>query len=539
MKLLEMSISAGVLILLLAVLRRGNFWNLTKRTVMMLWMVVLARLLLPGSLPIRGGIAAPVFGLLRQVCSLHTALTEDAGGRAAAALVPEAASFGTLDPAGESLLQYAAGWLWLAGAAGTGIYFAYSYWKEYRLLAQALPLESVQNSRTGNRQIMESLESVQNSRTGNRQIMESLESVQNSRTGNRQIMESCKTACRLAGMRPQKKAIRICVHDRIRSPLVFGIIRQKIVIPKRLLQLEQAQMQYVLTHEMVHIRRHDNLWKLLSAAAVCIHWFNPAVWLMYILSARDLELSCDERVLSVHGSRGRQEYAATLLTLAQNQMGTTLFCSGFLENPVKERIVAIMKYRKLTGIGVLCGLMLFTGASSVFATNEQPARLQEAGEMYAADAQAEGKEEKLEENGMKQAIKEEKGDTSVPEVNPEQMNAADTQSEGREKKLEENVMEQAMAEEKSDAPALVEEKGDASAVAGEKGDAPALVEEKGDAPAITEVNPEESMNGVVTVKFPEPVNSEGLYFWYKDEDGAIHLIPDGSEKHIDESQETK
>lgn len=111
MRLLEMSISAGVLILILAVLRRGNFWNLTKRTVMMLWMVVLARLLLPGSLPIRNGIAAPVFGMLRRVCSLHTALTEDTGGKAAAILVPEAASFGTSDLAGESLLQNAAGWL--------------------------------------------------------------------------------------------------------------------------------------------------------------------------------------------------------------------------------------------------------------------------------------------------------------------------------------------------------------------------------------------------------------------------------------------
>lgn len=448
MRLLEMSISAGVLILLLAVLRRGNFWNLTKRTVMMLWTVVLARLLLPGSLPIRNGIAAPVFGLLRRVCSLRTASIQDMGGKKAAVLVPEAASFGTADPAGARLLQHAAGWLWLAGMAGIGIYFAYSYWKEYRLLAQALPLESVPNSGTG----------------------------------NRQITEACKTACRLAGMCPRKNTIRIYVHDRIRSPLVFGIIRQKIVIPKSLLQLEQTQMQYVLTHELVHIRRHDNLWKLLSAAAVCIHWFNPAVWLMYILSARDLELSCDERVLSVHGSRGRQEYAMTLLTLAQNQMGTTLFCSGFLENPVKERIVAIMKYKKLTGIGVLCTVMLFAGASSVFATNEQPAHLQN---VNAAD---------------------------LPKVSNERV---------------EYVADQADAAE------------------AEEGTATVNVLDEDEESILLEVNPDtEIKNGEnITVTFSDPVYMDGYdggtYSWYKDEDGVIHLQNDKGEELLEKGMAYK
>lgn len=456
MRVLEMSISAGVLILLLAVLRRCNFWNLTKRTVMLLWMVVLARLLLPGSLPIHNGIAAPVLGLLRRVCSLHTALTENTGGKTVVVLVPKAASFGTPGPAEESLLQHAAGWIWLAGMAGTGIYFAYSYWKEYRLLAQALPLESVPDSGKG----------------------------------NRQILEAYKTACRLAGMCPRKKTIRIYVHDRIRSPLVFGIIRQKIAIPKSLLQLEQVQMQYVLTHEMVHIRRRDNLWKLLFAAAVCIHWFNPAVWLMYVLSARDLELSCDEQVLSVHGSRGRQEYAMTLLALAQNQMGTTLFCSGFLENPVKERIVAIMKYRKLTGIGVLCTVMLFAGASSVFATNEQPAHLQEAGEAEQANAMDAGEGDR----------------TDQPE-------ASDVK-----------------AENEADCVYVTDAKADGKKAEPEEGVAKVTVLNENDDSVFLEVNPDmEVTDGQsITVKFSDPIYVDGeygemTYSWYQDENGIVHL----------------
>lgn len=384
MKLLEMSVSAGVLILLIACFCRNRFWKLSKRTVMLLWMVVLARLLLPGSLPMQKGIAAPVFGLLRQIYTLRPAVTEHTGCRSSAARAPEAASSGQASPLGAQLLQVA-GWIWLAGMCIAGAYFIYSYWKEYRLLAQALALESAA-----------------------------------------QIRECCRTASRLAGMHMRGKTVRILVHDQIRSPLVFGMIRQSIVIPKSLLSLEQTQMQHILTHEMVHIRRHDNLWKLFSTMAVCIHWFNPAVWLMYLLFARDLELSCDERVLAAYGRQGRQEYAMTLLTLATNQKGTTLFCSGFLENPVKERIVAIMKYKRLTGTGILCAGMLLLGATSVFATNGQTAGTasdEEQVNVYLDDTEdKENKEEKTRKVGTAK-INHADADSILLEINTE--NATD------------------------------------------------------------------------------------------------------------------
>lgn len=348
MRLLEMSISAGVLIVLLALLRRGRFWNLPKRMVYLLWMVVLARLLLPGSLPMRKGIAALVHVLLQRLCSMHTHM---AGQKAAARIVSEAASSGVAGQAENGLPEVVC-LIWLAGMAGVFLYFAYNYRKERRLLAQALPLESVLSC------------------AGALEPDGKLSSEGLPLSAGAGLTEAYQAALRLAGIR-RKKSVRILVHDRIVSPLVYGTIRQRIVMPKSMLFMKQSQMQYILVHEMVHIRRHDNLWKLLSAAAVCVHWFNPAVWLMYILFARDLELSCDEQVLSVHGSRGRQEYALTLLTLVQNQKKTALFCSGFLENQVKERIVAIMKYKKLTGAGFLCAVMLFAGATSVFATNEQ------------------------------------------------------------------------------------------------------------------------------------------------------------------------
>ncbi len=359
MRLLEMSFSAGVLILLVAFFGRSRFWKLSRRAVMLLWMVVLARLLLPGSLPIQRGIAVPVYSLLQRIYSLCPAGMGHTVSRGSASGMPQAASCGQTGFLRVNLLQ-AAGWIWLVGMCGAGVCFFYSYWKEYQLLAQALVLESAALQGAG-------LEDSVTRCAGQGGAGDA------ARQKSDEIRECCQSACRLAGMRPQEKKVRILVHDQIRSPLVFGMIRQSIVLPKGLLSLEQPQMQHILTHEMVHIRRHDNLRKLFCAAAVCVHWFNPAVWLMYLLFARDLELCCDEQVLAAYGRQGRQEYAMTLLTLAKNPKGTTLFCSGFWENPVKERIVAIMKYKKLTGTGILCAGMLLLGATSVFATNGQAA----------------------------------------------------------------------------------------------------------------------------------------------------------------------
>ena len=254
MRLLEMSISAGALILIVMILRRNAWWNLAKQTVMMLWLVVLFRLLLPGSLPIRKGIVSPIFCILRRTGIGQTETgASDAAGTGAAAGLSKAASFGRgVYPPD---LRQAAVWIWLILAAGVGIYFIRVFYREYRLLAEALPLKSAVDSASM----------------------------------RAQILEARNTARRLAGISMQRYDIQILVHDRIRSPLVFGVIKQKIIIPKSFCLLEPTQMQQILVHEMVHIRRFDNFWKLLSAAALCMHWFNPAVWLMYVLFARDME----------------------------------------------------------------------------------------------------------------------------------------------------------------------------------------------------------------------------------------------------------
>ncbi len=85
--------------------------------------------------------------------------------------------------------------------------------------------------------------------------------------------------------------------DRIAALLTYGVLRPVVLIPKQTDWTDETRLKVILTHEFVHIRRFDTLTKLLLAAALCIHWFNPFVWVMYVLANRDIELSCDETVV--------------------------------------------------------------------------------------------------------------------------------------------------------------------------------------------------------------------------------------------------
>lgn len=111
-------------------------------------------------------------------------------------------------------------------------------------------------------------------------------------------------------------------------------------------------------------------WGLVAAVfAVCIHWFNPLVWLMYVFINRDIEMACDEQVILRCGEDFRKEYAMVLLNLAEKQYKLSFFANGFGKNSIKERIVAIMKFKKTTTIGALGAAVILAGAVTVFTQN--------------------------------------------------------------------------------------------------------------------------------------------------------------------------
>lgn len=178
--------------------------------------------------------------------------------------------------------------------------------------------------------------------------------------------------------------IRVYVSDRIASPVTYGIFQQKVLLPKYYMELTREQLKFILIHEKVHIDGHDNLNKFLVILAVCLHWFNPFAWLMYVCCNRDLELACDEKVIRQVGEDSRKDYAGVLISLAQGRPVTRPVYSGFAQNAVKERIVMIMGYRRAKVWNyILCGVLaLFS--MMVFAV---PVRTEEKAERTAQNLQ--------------------------------------------------------------------------------------------------------------------------------------------------------
>ena len=135
----------------------------------------------------------------------------------------------------------------------------------------------------------------------------------------------------------------IWIADDIKSPFVIGFIRPKIYLPNNLGEQEQ---EYIILHEQHHIRRLDHVIKTLAFLALTIHWFNPLVWIAFVLACKDMEMSCDEAVIRKLGENVRADYSASLLTLATGHRiiaGTPL---AFGEGDTKGRIKNLAKWKK-------------------------------------------------------------------------------------------------------------------------------------------------------------------------------------------------
>lgn len=164
-----------------------------------------------------------------------------------------------------------------------------------------------------------------------------------------------------------KRKIKILECSKIDTPLTYGIIFPKILLPK----YDEGygkEIQYILLHEYTHIKRFDSAGKLLLAAVLCINWFNPMVWLMFILANHDIEISCDEAVINM--SVNNKEYAMALIISEEKRSskGLAVF-TGFSKNIVKERICYIMKFKRKNKLSVIGASAIIILSASAFATS--------------------------------------------------------------------------------------------------------------------------------------------------------------------------
>lgn len=154
------------------------------------------------------------------------------------------------------------------------------------------------------------------------------------------------------------RPMEIKQSERISSPLTFGVFKPVIILPDIIELYEEEELKHILAHEYVHIRRFDYVSKIMLAAALSIHWFNPFVWLMYMLANRDIELSCDEIVLKALDKKSSAHYAMTLINAADSQNQLALLYSGFAKHALEERVQAILETKKKSNLGAALAVAL-------------------------------------------------------------------------------------------------------------------------------------------------------------------------------------
>lgn len=153
----------------------------------------------------------------------------------------------------------------------------------------------------------------------------------------------------------------IYLADNLEMPMVFGLFRPKIYLPSGLSEDEKS---YICLHEQLHIKRFDHGIKLLSFAVLCLHWFNPLVWLAFFLSGKDMEMSCDEAVIGRLGNGIKKDYSSSLLSLSSGHRilgGTPL---AFGEGDAGGRIRNILNYKK-PALWVIALILVFCLAGGI------------------------------------------------------------------------------------------------------------------------------------------------------------------------------
>lgn len=280
---LSSSLAAGALILLTALVRRFAGSRLPRRMYIALWDIAVLRLLIPVGLPRTDGAFAAYVQTSAFVQPLQAeTVTADMVDVQALSSTTET-GFQLSETVRVALLV-----IWVAVALGLALYFIAAYIRSTRAFAQSLP-------------------------------------------------DDDPRCAAFLQAHPIRRRVQIRLSSRIASPLSYGLLHPVILLPKG---MNRDGLLFVLEHEMMHIRALDAWRKLLVLAALCLHWFNPAVFLLFLLVNRDMELLCDERVLSQCATSSKRAYALTLLEMeAAHSAAPTMSC--FRMTGIEERIFAM------------------------------------------------------------------------------------------------------------------------------------------------------------------------------------------------------
>ena len=154
--------------------------------------------------------------------------------------------------------------------------------------------------------------------------------------------------------------------ENVSSPFVLGIIKPRIYLP---FKINGQYLEHVVAHEQAHIRRKDHWWKPIGFLLLTIHWFNPFMWLAYVLLCRDIELACDEKVIKELGNEQRGDYTQALVACSVNRRMIAACPLAFGEVSVKERVKSVMNYKKPAFWVIIISVIVCVGVAVCFLTN--------------------------------------------------------------------------------------------------------------------------------------------------------------------------
>ena len=154
--------------------------------------------------------------------------------------------------------------------------------------------------------------------------------------------------------------------ENVSFPFVLGIIKPRIYLP---FKMNGQYLEYVVAHEQAHICRKDHWWKPLGFLLLMIHWFNPLMWMAYVLLCRDIELACDEKVIKELGNEQRGDYTQALVACSVNRRMIAACPLTFGEVGIKERVKSVMNYKKPAFWVIIISVIVCVGVAVCFLTN--------------------------------------------------------------------------------------------------------------------------------------------------------------------------
>ncbi len=171
--------------------------------------------------------------------------------------------------------------------------------------------------------------------------------------------------------------------ENVPTPFVFGIIKPKIYLP---FAICDDDMLYVISHERAHIHRRDYLWKPIGFLILSLHWFNPLMWVSYVLLCRDIELACDEKVVGKLDTVQKADYSQALLNCSVSRRALTACPIAFGETDVKNRVKSVLNYKKPAFWLIAVAVVLCILTAVCFLTDPASARLKNIEGLTLVDA---------------------------------------------------------------------------------------------------------------------------------------------------------